>query len=90
MATASVSAAGCQTNFTGHLELKESYSKSHLPTVMKKFNITTILTYFVQTKADFKAICEESFEMFKVGHVHVSKNQCFSKHLTADFKFDLP
>ena len=87
MVTASVSAAGCQTNSACHLELKESYSKAHLPTVMKKFNITTILTYFVQTKADFKAIREESFELFKTGHVHVSKNRCYNKNFITDFFF---
>ena len=68
------SAAGCQTNSAGHLDLKESYSKAHLPTVLKKFNITTILTNFVQNKADFKAIHEESFKLFTGGHIHVSKN----------------
>ena len=59
----------------GSLELKESYSKAYLPTVMMKLNITTILTYFVQTKADFKATREESFELFEAMHVHVSKNR---------------
>ena len=74
------SAAGYQANSAGHLELKESYSKAHLPRVMKKFNITTILT-----KADFKAIHEESFELFTAGHFHINKNRCDSKHFTAVF-----
>ena len=74
------SAAGCQVNSVGHLELKESYSKAHFPTVMKKFNITTIVT-----KADLKAIREESFELFTAGHVHINKNRCYSKHFTAVF-----
>ena len=63
------SAASCQTNSAGHLELKESYSNVTWPKVMKKFNISTILIYFVQTKADFKAIHKESFELFTEGHV---------------------
>ena len=72
-------------NSAGYIELKESYSKAHLPTVMKKCNKATILTYFVQTKADFKVTREESFELFRAGHVHVSKDRCYSKHFTADF-----
>ena len=79
------SAACCQTNSAGHLELKKSYSKALLPTVMDKFNITTILTYFVQTKADLKAIREESFELFTAGHGHVVKTRVtYSKQFSAD------
>ena len=79
------SAAECQTNSADYLELKESYSKAHLPTVMKKFNITSVLTYFVQTEADFKVIREESFELFTAGHVYIGKNRCYNKHYPADF-----
>ena len=54
------------------IELKNAYSSGKLPQTFRKFNISTIITYFLHTHSDFRSIREVSYELYTNGHVRVS------------------
>ena len=56
-----------------NVELKAAYSSGKLPGPVQTFNIGTILAYFIESRADFKAIRSSSFELYTSGHVQVCK-----------------
>ncbi|KAH3837836.1 hypothetical protein DPMN_111238 [Dreissena polymorpha] len=49
--------------------------------MLKKFNISTIITYFLQTHADFRSIREVSYELYANGHV---RDICTREDVTAE------
>ncbi|KAL3842184.1 hypothetical protein ACJMK2_020226 [Sinanodonta woodiana] len=48
-----------------------------LPQILTKLNIGTILSYFLETRADFKAMRESIFELFTYGHALAHMKQQF-------------
>ena len=72
MTDASELASTVPTTSASFIELKNAYSTAMMPQILTKFNIGTILSYFLEIGADFKAIRESCYELFTSGHVHVS------------------
>ena len=81
-------ASNCQPVTSSYIQLKNAYWSAKIPQPLVLFNIGTILTYFLETRADFKAIRANSFELFTSGHVNVSWNRCTDrKYISSVFKF---
>ena len=57
--------------------IKDALLGSHITQGLLKFNITTILDYFIESHADYKDIRQSSFQMFDKGHVQVNVVQWF-------------
>ena len=66
-------AAASTSDERSFIDLKDAYSSGKFPQMLKKFNISTIITYFLQTHSDFRSIREVSYELYTNGHVRVSK-----------------
>ena len=65
-------ASALSSTSASFIELKNAYSTAMMPQILTKFNIGTILSYFLEIRQDFKAIRESCYELFTSGHVHVS------------------
>ena len=63
----------CQRDSATCVELKTAYLRGNLLQPLLKFNIGTILTYFIDVRVDFKAIRENADELFVCLHWQFSR-----------------